>query len=113
MARRDEREQAYQGAASVLSAMSNPIRFLILVETSKRESSVGQLCDITGLAQSAVSQHLAKLRHAHLVTTRRDRQCVRYRCDSDALQRIIQQLDGFFPALASIGKASRQPGMIG
>lgn len=65
-------------AAAVLKAMANPQRLKILCLLAERELSVGQIESLIGLSQSALSQHLAKLRHDKLVRTRRDRQTIYY-----------------------------------
>ena len=53
-------------AAALLSAMANPKRLLILCSLVKGEVAVGVLATQVGLSQSALSQHLSKLR-AHEV----------------------------------------------
>lgn len=54
-----------------VNAFSNPVRLKILCCLSKKSSNVNELVDSCGLAQSAVSQHLIKLKSAGLVTTKR------------------------------------------
>ncbi|MFN7108559.1 MAG: ArsR/SmtB family transcription factor [Brevundimonas sp.] len=69
-----ERFQASAGeAAAMLRALSNEKRLMILCQLGEGEMSVGQLLPLVGLSQSALSQHLAKLRDEALVATRRDR----------------------------------------
>jgi DNA-binding transcriptional ArsR family regulator len=66
-------------AADLLKLMANEHRLLILCRLSlRREMSVNELADAVGLSQSALSQHLAKLREDGLVGTRRDAQTVFY-----------------------------------
>jgi ArsR family transcriptional regulator len=56
------------------------------------ERTAGDLVDRSGLSQSALSQHLGKLRDQGIVTTRRDGQTIYYRlADPDAM-RILQTL---------------------
>jgi ArsR family transcriptional regulator, virulence genes transcriptional regulator len=64
--------------AELLRAMSNSHRLLILCELNSGEKSVSALESIVGLSQSALSQHLAKLRECGIVTTRRDAQTIYY-----------------------------------
>ena len=52
-------------------AFSNPVRLKLLCCLEKKSSNVNELIDNCGLAQSAVSQHLMKLRKAGLVKTNR------------------------------------------
>lgn len=84
-------------AAGLLRAMSNAHRLLILCYLAEEgELSVGQLCDRLDLSQSALSQHLAKLRDEGLVATRKQGQSVFYRvCDPKAGQ-LLALLHGLF-----------------
>lgn len=61
-------------AAGFLSAMANPKRLLMLMLLTREELSAGDLTKRVDLDQSAASQHLAKLRAAALVETRREAQ---------------------------------------
>jgi|GEM_PF-138187 DNA-binding transcriptional ArsR family regulator len=83
-------------AAELLSAMANQKRMLILDIISKEEVSVGSLAVRTNLSQSALSQHLGKLRVAKLVQTRRDAQTIFYRCDSVAVTQVLGTLSCIF-----------------
>lgn len=56
---------------TILSAFSNEVRLKLLLCLSKSEKNVTQLIYTCGLSQSAVSQHLEKLRTAGLVKTRK------------------------------------------
>ena len=60
-----------QEAAEVMKAMASETRLKIMCALSGGELPVNQLAELTGQSQSAVSQHLAKLRAAGLVTSRR------------------------------------------
>lgn len=63
---------------TLLKAMGNDNRFLILVYLAEGERAVGELEDLLDLSQSALSQHLARLRRDGLVSTRRDAQKIYY-----------------------------------
>ena len=63
-------------ASILLKAMSNEHRLLILCQLVEGEKSVGELVRLVGLSQSALSQHLARLRRDSLVCTRRDAQTI-------------------------------------
>ena len=88
-------------AAAMLKAMSNEQRLLILCHLAEEgELAVGQLCDRLDLSQSALSQHLAKLRDEGLVATRKEAQSVFYRlCDPRAAQLLALLHDLFCPDL--------------
>ena len=64
------------------------------------EMSAGDLTEQVGLSQSALSQHLAKLREEGLVATRKEAQTVFYRvCDPKAEQVLALLHDLFCPEL--------------
>jgi len=83
-------------AAEFLNLISNEKRLAILAYLLHGEMSVGSIADKVDLSQSALSQHLAKLRSLDLVDTRRDRQMIYYSCNSDAVRQVLQTLDGIF-----------------
>lgn len=85
------REQA-DGLARHLRALANPARLLILCRLSAGEASVGELIDVTGLSQSAVSQHLAMLREAGAVAARVDQQSRLYSISDPQVGRIFDAL---------------------
>ena len=68
-------------AAELFDALSNDKRLLALLHLIAGELSVGALAEVVGISQSALSQHLARLRKLNLVKTRRRNQTVFYRCD--------------------------------
>lgn len=88
-------------AVALLKAMANEARLLVLCHLAESgELSVGALLDRVALSQSALSQHLAKLREEGLVTTRKDAQTVYYRvCDPKAAQLLALLHDLFCPEL--------------
>ena len=71
-------EESADRASTLLKAMSNRNRLLILCQLQEGEKSVGTLEKLIGLSQSALSQHLARLRRDNLVTTRREAQTIYY-----------------------------------
>lgn len=85
-------------AAELLAAMSNPKRLLILCHLLGQELNVGQLSDRVDLAQSPLSQHLARLRALKLVVARRDGQQVLYRLASDNVAKVLTTLYGIYCA---------------
>jgi len=90
--RYDGMEQAARDASTLLRAMSNERRLLILCHLSRGERSVGELCQLVDVSQSALSQHLAKLRHDDLVTTRREAQTIYYALRGEAVRRVLDTL---------------------
>ena len=89
-------------AAAFLAAMGNGKRLLIMNYLAAGELSVGALAEKVQLSQSALSQHLAKLRRFGLVDTRRDRQMVYYSCKSVAALELLTLLDGLLVAERSL-----------
>ena len=75
-------------AATFVSAAGNPKRLAILRLLIEREYSVGELALLVGLSQSALLQHLSKLRREALVETRRDAQTVYYSSNSPVVEKL-------------------------
>lgn len=83
-------------AVDVLRALSNRTRLLVLCHLGRGEKSVGELNDLAGLSQSALSQHLAKLRAEGLVATRRDAQTIFYRIADSRVIELVAALHDIF-----------------
>ncbi|OBY07694.1 transcriptional regulator [Rhizobium leguminosarum bv. trifolii] len=83
-------------AAALLSAMANPKRLLILCSLVKGEVAVGVLATQVGLSQSALSQHLSKLRAQKLVKPRRDAQTIYYSSTSEPVMKILATLEDIY-----------------
>ena len=81
-------------AADLLGALANPRRLHILCLLTEGEHSVGALADKVDLSQSALSQHLAKLRAQQIVSTRRHGQTIYYSLTHDGARELIGRLDG-------------------
>lgn len=88
-------------AVSVLKSIAHEGRLLVLCYLSEAgELSVGELVDRIGLSQSALSQHLAKLRAEGLVATRKEAQTVFYRVADGKVLTLLGTLhDLYCPAL--------------
>ena len=84
-------------AAEFLKLLANPQRLLILCRlVVEREMSVGQLEEAGDLSQSALSQHLAKLRDDGLLATRREAQTIYYRIADKNVQRVLALLKDIY-----------------
>ncbi|MCE9888280.1 metalloregulator ArsR/SmtB family transcription factor [Kluyvera intermedia] len=80
-------------AATLLKAMSNPNRLLILCMLCDAPgTSAGDLAKITGLSPSATSQHLARMREEGLIDSQRDAQRIHYFIKNDAVKQIVATL---------------------
>lgn len=82
--------------AARLALVANAKRLLILCELAKGERPVGALQAAVGLGQSALSQHLARLREAGMVATRREGQTIHYRISDPDLDVLMQALYAAF-----------------
>lgn len=83
-------------AADILKLLANERRLLILCELAGGEASVGALAKAVDLSQSALSQHLAKMREEKLVATRRDAQTVFYRIGDPRVGQLLSALKDTF-----------------
>jgi len=79
-------------ASALLRAMGNPQRLRILLLLGERERSVIELEALVDLSQSAVSQHLARLRQIGVVRCRRDGQMIFYSLNGAEAQSILLTL---------------------
>ena len=90
-------------AAQFLRVLANEHRLLVLCHLLVLgEMTVTELVERIGLSQSALSQHLARLREDGLVTFRRQSQTLHYRvCDDRAARLLAVLKDIFCPALGN------------
>ena len=91
-------EENLEAATKMLKALSNERRLLIVCILHMGEQSVGALEEMIGLSQSALSQHLARLRRDGLVKTRRDAQTIYYSLSSGEAERILACLHDIYCA---------------
>jgi DNA-binding transcriptional ArsR family regulator len=89
------RENAAE-AAAMLRMLSHEARLAVLCELVNGERSAGALVETSGISQSALSQHLAKLREEGLVATRREAQSIHYRLADPKAARIIALLHDLY-----------------
>ncbi len=83
-------------AAKFLTALGNRKRLAIVGHLLDDEMSVNEIAEQVSLSQSALSQHLAKLRGLNLVQTRRDRQMIYYSCKSEEVRKLYNTLNDIF-----------------
>ena len=88
----DNVEQAEQ----MLKILANKNRLMILCSLQDGEMSVSELNEAVPLAQSALSQHLAALRKAQIVATRRESQTIYYRVVDENVVSILATLYDLF-----------------
>ena len=83
-------------AAQLMKALGNEQRLLILCNLLAKPLSVGELNDRVELSQSALSQHLALLREAALVETRRDAQTIYYSLPPGPVTQVMAVLQDIY-----------------
>jgi len=92
----EQLRESAQHASRLLKSLANERRLLVLCHLSQGEKSVGELERLVDISQSALSQHLARLRREHLVETRREAQTIYYSiCSPEALT-VLETLYGIF-----------------
>lgn len=79
-------------AVNLLKALSNAKRLTIVCALYKGEKSVGELEKLVDLSQSALSQHLARLRRDGIVKTRRSAQTIYYALRDEATELVLKCL---------------------
>lgn len=97
-------------ASILLKAMSNEHRLLILCQLLHGEKSVGELERLIGLSQSALSQHLARLRRDSLVKTRRQAQTIFYSVAGHEASAVISTLYGLYCGIPEAEEGRRAVG---
>ncbi len=89
-------ERNVEMATHLLKALANGKRLMVMCALHKGEKSVGELSEIVNLSQSALSQHLARLRRDNLVHTRREAQTIYYSISDRATESVLHCLCGIF-----------------
>ena len=92
-----EIESEADNMGRTLKALGNGKRLVILCKLMQAgEMNVGTLAERLGLSQSALSQHLAKMRAEGLVATRRDSQTIWYRLADARTEELLASLHGIY-----------------
>ena len=79
--------------AQVLRALANERRLMILCKLVEwGEANVTTLAEAVGLSQSALSQHLARMREEGIVAFRRDAQTLWYRIADHRIESLLATL---------------------
>lgn len=85
-------EENASRAAAFLGGLASVHRLRILCQLSGGEKSVMQLAEETGIAQTSMSQHLARLRAEGIVTYRREHRTLYYAITHPLAHKIIELL---------------------
>jgi DNA-binding transcriptional ArsR family regulator len=92
----EQMQEHASDAASLMKALGNEQRLLILCNLLERPLSVGELNQRVNLSQSALSQHLALLREAGMVDTRREAQSIFYSLPEGPVTRVMALLQDLY-----------------
>ncbi len=95
-------------ATKLLKALANTKRLLILCHLAEDEMSVSELANHVGLSLSALSQHLAGLRLAGIVSSRRQAREIRYRVKAGPAGRLMATLVDIYCGPAMAGNRQRR-----
>lgn len=93
-------------AATLLSLMAHEGRLRVFELITRNEWDVTSLAAAVNLSQSALSQHLKKLRDARVVDVRRDAQTLYYSCRSEAVAKILATLSDIYRSDQSLKSAA-------
>ncbi|GAA4263598.1 ArsR/SmtB family transcription factor [Dactylosporangium darangshiense] len=87
-----EAQEQFGPVVDVLKALAEATRLRLVWALAQREHSVGELAELVGANVAAVSQHLARLRDAGLVASRRDGTRIFYRAATPHLAALLEQV---------------------
>lgn len=91
----EDREAAIV-AAEKIKIFAQPQRLMILSCLLRGERNVGEIADVTGIGQPALSQQLAELRRADLVQTRKEAKQVWYMLADDNVALCVRNIEAIF-----------------
>jgi len=96
--------------ADILRTLANERRLMILCRlVDWKEANVTALAEAVGLSQSALSQHLAKLRDEGIVTFRRESQTLWYRIADPRVEQLMATLYSLYCRQTKAAKGRRDP----
>lgn len=84
-------------AIEALKALAHPLRFRILQVLKSGERNVGEIEQLAGIGQPALSQQLSVLRKAGLVATRKESKLVYYQIAGDRLAQLTAEIGDLVP----------------
>ena len=83
-------------ATDLLKLLGHPDRLMVLCQLKGGEQSVGQLAENLDIKQSPLSQHLARMRHEGVVTSRREAQTIYYSIQGEEVEKLVTVLYDLF-----------------
>lgn len=94
----DDMKAQAKEVSAVLKSIANPERLMILCILSQDKLTVGELEENLNLSQSALSQHLARLRKAEIVSTERDGKFIYYEISDSKIMKLFETLHELYCA---------------
>ena len=91
-----DKQEHIEQAARALKSISHPLRLKILCVIGDQEACVQEIVEAVGTSQSNISQHLAKLRAAKILDTRKDGNLVYYRVADTRTLELVSSLQDLF-----------------
>ncbi|MEV4897541.1 metalloregulator ArsR/SmtB family transcription factor [Nonomuraea sp. NPDC055795] len=92
----DQAEELSPAVHAFLKALASPARQRVMLLFARgTELSVGEVAELTGLAQPRASEHLAELRRGGILASRKDGKTVLYRADKQASTAALSELQAF------------------
>src|ERR1700678_1062531 len=88
----DPASEEFRSAVGMLKLLADETRLRVIWALLEGEYSVNELADLVGAQPAAVSQHLAKLRLARLVRSRREGTRIFYVLDDAHVRRLVQEV---------------------
>ena len=85
-------EEEFRSAVGMLKLLGDETRLRVIWALLEGEHSVNELADTVGAQPAAVSQHLAKLRLARLVRSRRQGTRIFYVLDDAHVRRLVEEV---------------------
>jgi DNA-binding transcriptional ArsR family regulator len=102
---REPDSQFVELAVEVFGMLADATRVRLILALRDGELSVNHLAEVVDKSPASVSQHLAKLRLARIVSTRQDGQKVFYRLENEHASKLVA--DAIFQAEHSLGGTPR------
>ncbi|MDE2314234.1 MAG: winged helix-turn-helix transcriptional regulator [Elusimicrobia bacterium] len=92
MFKREHLDMVLKIKADFLGALANPVRLAIIEELRGGESSVGRMAERLQVEQSSLSKHLAILRRAGIVVSRKRKSAVLYSIRDREIFRVLRPI---------------------
>ncbi len=91
-----EIKQNARKASGLLKSLSNPNRLLVLCALVEGKKTVSEMLKIVDISQSALSQHLARMRHEGIVDFERKQRSIFYFIKDNNVKKIINTLHNIY-----------------